>query len=387
MSDKKTAVVFAGIPATNRALYHRLRFVVGDPTAVLDIKQEDGTTQRVFILRDIEMDRARRHARADIVACPNDYAPESGLSGDRETATAQAAAECLRRAGVQSVVGDRSLPLIVADHIQKAGIEVICDFDLGVLDRRAKDAQEVDWLREAQAMTERSMEMACKMIANAAADADGLLHTGGAVLTSDRVRAAVEVFLLENGYSAPFTIVAGGPQGADCHDRGTGDLYTGQPVIIDIFPQNRETLYNGDCTRSVVHGEISAQLQHMHAAVVKAKAAATAATKPGATGQDVHDETCRVILECGYKLGLPTADDPDEYCAMTHGTGHGIGLDVHEPPLLDKGGPELVVGDALTIEPGLYCRTIGGIRVEDMVVVTEDGCENLNNLPEGLNWN
>jgi Xaa-Pro aminopeptidase len=386
MSDKKTAVIFAGIPATNRALYHRLRFVVGDPTAVLDITTGE-KTERVFILRDIEMDRARQHARADIIACPNDYAPESGLSGDRETATAQAAAECLRRAGVESVIADRSLPLIVADHIQKAGISVTCDLDLGVLDRRAKDAQEVEWLREAQAMTERAMELACTMVAKASANADGLLQLDGATLTSDRVRAAAEVFLLENGYSSPFTIVAGGPQGADCHDRGTGDLYTGQPVIVDIFPQNRETLYNGDCTRSVVHGEISDELLKMHDAVVKSKAAATAATKPGATGEEVHAETSRVILECGYKMGLPTDDDPNEYCAMTHGTGHGIGLNVHEPPLLDKGGPKLVVGDALTIEPGLYCRAIGGVRVEDMVVVTEDGCENLNNLPEGLNWN
>jgi Xaa-Pro aminopeptidase len=71
---------------------------------------------------------------------------------------------------------------------------------------------------------------------------------------------------------------------------------------------------------------------------------------------------------------------------MVHGTGHGVGLDVHEPPLLDFGGPKLVVGDALTIEPGLYCKAIGGVRVEDMVIVTADGCENLNTLPEGLEW-
>ena len=85
-------------------------------------------------------------------------------------------------------------------------------------------------------------------------------------------------------------------------------------------------------------------------------------------------------------MGLPPADAGDDYLGMVHGTGHGVGLEVHEPPLLDKGGPELVVGDILTIEPGLYSKTIGGVRVEDMVVVTETGCDNFNKLPEHLDW-
>jgi Xaa-Pro aminopeptidase len=163
-------------------------------------------------------------------------------------------------------------------------------------------------------------------------------------------------------------------------------LRTGEPVIIDIFPRNRETLFNGDCTRTVVHGDISQELAKMHAAVVAAKAAATGACRAGVTGEAVHDATLQAIKAHGYGVGLPDDDTPDSYCGITHGTGHGIGLDVHEPPLLDKGGPGLLVGDAITIEPGLYSRSIGGVRVEDIVVVTEDGCENLNALPEGLDW-
>lgn len=107
----------------------------------------------------------------------------------------------------------------------------------------------------------------------------------------------------------------------------------------------------------------------MHAAVVDAKQAAVAATRPGATGEDVYRATRDVILARGYAMGLPTASDPDSYCAMTHGTGHGVGLDIHEPPLLDMKGPRLVVGDVVTIEPGLYRRDLGGVRVEDMVVL------------------
>src|SRR5580704_16278552 len=112
------ALLMAGIPQLNSALYHRIRFLVGDPAAFIQLPQSGGGVRSVLILRDIEMDRARRHACATEVACPRDFAPEGGLSGDRETATAQAAAECLRRAGVKRIVADRTLPLIFAEMVR-----------------------------------------------------------------------------------------------------------------------------------------------------------------------------------------------------------------------------------------------------------------------------
>lgn len=380
-----TAHIMAGIPAVNSALYHAVRFNVGDPTALITLHSEAGR-KTIFILRDIEMHRAKQHARADEIACPADYEPEEGLSGDRETATAQAAAECLVRNNVTHVIADRTLPLLFAETIRQREIEVVCDPEFGVAERRSKDAQEVEWLREAQAATEQAMEMACRMIARAAVDDQGRLLHEGQVLTSERVRFEIDVCLLKLGYANVPSIVAGGPQGADCHNIGTGPLFTGQPVIVDIFPKNRTTLYNGDCTRTVVHGQISEQLQKMHDTVVAAKRAGEGAIRAGVTGQAVHEAVIARIRDGGFDVGLPPADASDDYCAMVHGTGHGIGLDVHEPPLLDFKGPELVVGDALTVEPGLYCNSIGGIRVEDMVIVTEDGCENLNRLPQGLDW-
>jgi Xaa-Pro aminopeptidase len=163
-------------------------------------------------------------------------------------------------------------------------------------------------------------------------------------------------------------------------------LRTSQPVIVDIFPQNRETLYNGDCTRTVVHGDVPDEVSKMRDAVAAAKAAGIAAVRAGTTGEDVHKATIAVIQQKGFDVGLPGADAPDSYCAMVHGTGHGVGLEVHEPPLLDFGGPALIVGDALTVEPGLYSKAIGGVRLEDLVITTEDGCINLNQLHEELTW-
>jgi Xaa-Pro aminopeptidase len=257
---------------------------------------------------------------------------------------------------------------------------------MGVSQRRAKDEQEIEWLRKAQSVTEGAIRLACEMIANARANADGTLQTGGSELTSERVRSEVDIWLLRQGFVAMPSIIAGGPQGADCHDIGSGALRTGQPVIFDIFPKDRSTGYHGDCTRTVVHGEISDGLTAMHAAVVDAKRNATAVARAGVSGEEVHLAAIAQIRAHGFQVGIPDDSEPDDYCGMVHGTGHGIGLDVHEPPLLDFKGPPLVVGDAITIEPGLYCKAIGGIRVEDMVVVRANECLSLNALPEGLAW-
>lgn len=380
--DETVAVVMAGVPNTNRSLYHAMRFNVGDPAALIVTRTGDAV-ERLLIIRDIEMDRARKHAKADRVACPKDFEPEGGLSGDRETATAQAVAQAVVRSGRKRVVADRSLPLIFADQMIRAGLEVVCDADLGVIDRRSKDEQEVRWLSEAQYMTERVMEHACSMVAKAKAGRDGILFHDGRQLDAEGVRFAIDAFLLARGYVNPRSIVAAGGQGADCHNYGDGPIRTGQTVIIDIFPQNRETKYNGDCTRTVVHGEVPDEIAKMHAAVVEAKQAASLTVRPGITGEDVHLATTTVMQQHGYAMGFQSEQHPT---TMPHGTGHGIGLDVHEPPLLDLKGPELVVGDALTIEPGLYKKGLGGVRVEDMVVVTPDGCVNLNKLHEGLDW-
>ncbi|MCE2883197.1 MAG: Xaa-Pro peptidase family protein [Planctomycetaceae bacterium] len=377
-----TATVMAGIPATNLSLYRAIRFRVGDPAALVLLPRAGGV-ERLLVIRDIEMERARRHARADRVQCPADFEPAGGLSGDRETATAQSVAECLRREGVTRVRADRSLPLIFAHFIMQAGIALECDVELGVLERRAKDAEELAHLREAQRATEGAMEFACGTVARAKAATDGSLVHEGEPLTAERLRAMIDIHLLRAGYENPDSIVACGPQGADCHDHGHGALHTGQPVIVDIFPRSKSTLYNGDMTRTVVHGVPEPELVRMHAAVVDAKREAIAAIRAGVTGQSVHEATLAGLARHGFRAGQPA--EP-RVAVISHGTGHGIGLEVHEPPLLAMKGPALVSGDVVTVEPGLYAIGIGGVRVEDMVAVTAEGSENFNRLHEGLDW-
>jgi Xaa-Pro aminopeptidase len=378
------ATLLAGIPAENSALFHRVRFNVGDPAAWIELADASGSVQRLFVVRDIEVDRARAAVKVDRVAAPAEFAPSGGLSGDRATATAQAVAECLRREKVSSVTTDRTLPFIFAWHIQQAGIPLEYSPELGVIERRVKDEQEIQWLQKAQAVTEDAMLMACQTVARANADRNGVLQHDGAPLTSERMRQMISVYLLERGFSNHHdAIVASLPQSADCHDRGAGPLKTGQAVIIDIFPQDMNTRYWGDCTRTAVHGQPSDALVKMHAAVIDAKQAATRALLPGATADSVHGATKEALLRHGYRFARgEISDDP----VMPHGTGHGVGLEVHEPILLDDNGGRLLAGEVFTVEPGLYSRKYGGVRVEDMLVVQEGQPKNLNRLPEGLNW-
>ncbi len=283
------------------------------------------------------------------------------------------------------MVGDRTLPLIYAWHVQQAGIPVDYDPDLGVLDRRTKDPQELQWLAEAQAATEQAMEMACRTVAHASADGEGWLRDDQGPLTCERLQRQISAFLLQRDYTTPHgSIVATTPRSADCHERGSGPIRTGEAVIIDIFPRSTATLYWGDCTRTVVHGSPKPELARMHAAVLEAKRAATAAAVAGATADDVHGATKSALTAAGYRFSRgEVSDDP----VMPHGTGHGIGLEVHEPILLDDNGGTLMPNEVFTIEPGLYSRVHGGVRVEDMVVISSEGPpRSLNRLQEGLDW-
>lgn len=241
-------------------------------------------------------------------------------------------------------------------------------------------------MRAAQATAESAVRMACQTVARATAERDGTLTHDGQPLTAERLRFLIDVYLLERNYENEPAIVACGPEGVDCHNLGRGPLRTGQPVIVDVFPRDRETRYCGDCTRTVVHGDAPDWLVTMHRAVVEAKAAGIAAIRAGVTGEAVYRASLAPIQRAGWDRSLLPSDAPEGFCSLQHGLGHGVGLEVHEPPLLDIDGPVLVAGDAVTVEPGLYAKGRGGVRIEDIVIVRENGCENLGSLPEGLDW-
>ncbi|MDM4016787.1 M24 family metallopeptidase [Roseiconus lacunae] len=375
----ENAKLFAGIADKNPTLFRRLRVALGDPAAYVESAQ--GSTA---IVRDLEMDRVRQKSEADRVCCPADFAPAAGLDADRETATAQALAEFCIRENLKSVTVDRTFPYIFAWHLQQAGVDTKYDQDLGVIDRRQKSEQELEFLAKAQQVTEEVMKILCETIANAGVAADGTLVWQGETLTSERVKAFAATEFMNREFSMSHgAIIATAPHVADCHHSGEGPLKTEVPVIVDLFPMDNATRYWGDCTRTVVNGPPTDTVKKMHQAVVDAKSASAAVLKPGSTGDAVHRASDEALMAAGYAPSRGTLTDTP---SMQHGTGHGIGLDVHEPILLDFGGGEILVNEVFTIEPGLYGKSVGGVRVEDMLVVRDGGAESLNKLHEGLDW-
>ena len=393
--DEPSAIVFAGLADRNANLFRRIGLPLGDPSAWIELPS--GETIR--IVRDLEMDRVRDIAdqRASEpqtnkdpqspyrIACPRDFPPASGqIDSDRETAVAQALAACLVEHGIQRIRGDRSLPLIYAWHVGKAGIAVDYDDQLGVLDRRAKSESEIEALSHAQHVTEQVMFEVCHRIATASVDEDGHLVQDDGLMTSERVINFAMRAFMERGFTMSHgAIVAGPPHSGDCHHAGAGPLKTGTPIIVDLFPRDELSRYHGDCTRTVVHGRASDEVIRMHAAVIEAKSAAEAELFPGRTAESVHQAAEQNLLSAGFEIHRGQITDAP---SIQHGTGHGIGLEIHEPILLDHGGAEMLDGEVFTVEPGLYGKSDGGVRVEDMLVVTQHGPKNLNKLPQGLNW-
>ncbi|MFC6904555.1 Xaa-Pro peptidase family protein [Halalkalicoccus tibetensis] len=334
---------------------------------------ENGETH--LLVSGLEYGRARKESRADSVSRYSDYDYQYGSTEERH----RMLADFLADHDVSSLAVPARFPLATADGLRERDIEVAAETDDVLTTIRAvKTDAEVDHIREAQRANERAMERAETLLREATVE-DGLLVHDGRELTSERVRREIEIELLERDHALDETIVACGPDAADPHDRGSGPLRPNETIVIDIFPKSKESNYHADMTRTFSVGEPAETAREWYELTAEAKGAALDAIEPGATGEDVHDAVCDVYEEAG----LPTLrDDPSTETGFIHSTGHGIGLDVHELPRLAPGGEELEPGHVITVEPGLYDPEVGGVRIEDLVVVTESGYENLTDYPE-----
>jgi Xaa-Pro aminopeptidase len=358
--------------------YYLSGFDAPDPFVTL----YDGEIHLLFT-RSLEYGRAVRESRAATVERAVDFGyGEKVEEYGQPEATDRVLAAFLERYGVESVAVPPRFPLRTADGLREQGVTVRADTDGTVTGIRAvKTPEEIDHVRAAQRANQTAMARAEELIADAEVDAEDRLVYGGEPLTSERVKEEIEVTLLRHGCALDETIVACGSDAADPHDRGSGPLVAGEPIIVDIFPRDKATKYHADMTRTFCRGEPDQTVREWYDITADAKAAALAAVEPGTTGEAVHDAVCDVYEDAG----LPTLrSDERAETGFIHSTGHGVGLDVHELPSVGPGGGQLRPGQVITIEPGLYDPAVGGVRIEDIVVVTDEGYENLTDYPERL---
>ena len=286
--------------------------------------------------------------------------------------------------GVEDAVVPFWFPVDIADHLRSNGVQLRPDHEFFDNRRRSKSDAEIAGIRRAQKGAGAGMAAARDFL-RAAQPGNGTLILDGEPLTCERIKAAINQAFMEHDCLADVSIVARGAQGARGHDSGSGPISPGEPVVIDLFPRDRESACYADMTRTFVVGEPPAEIAEWHGLVKEALDRTIEPIKPGVQGRELFDIACDIFEAAGQKTARTKAPGEVLDEGFFHSLGHGVGLEVHEAPGLGLlGEKELVPGDVVTIEPGLYRQGFGGVRLEDLVLVTEDGYENLTDFPYDL---
>jgi Xaa-Pro aminopeptidase len=289
----------------------------------------------------------------------------------------------VQRIGVTEAIVPHTFPLQLANVLGENGVELTPDREFFDRRRRVKNDTEIAGIRRAQRAAEAGMD-AARDLFRRAQPSNGSLTVDGEPLTSERVKLAIQTAFMAHGCTADEFIVSHGAQSAIGHDMGSGEIKASEPIVIDLWPKDGETACYADMTRSFCIGEIPDELREYHRVAKESLDKSIAALKAGVKGSEVNEVSCEPFHAAGYKTLLSKEPGEIVETGYFHSLGHGVGLEVHEQPNLSRIGEELVAGDVVTIEPGMYRRGWGGCRLEDLVLVTKDGAENLTQYPYDL---
>jgi Xaa-Pro aminopeptidase len=345
--------------------------------------EKDG--RRVVILHSLEIPRVREDApELEIVPLEQLGTDELFAQGKQAwEVELEVAVRGCRELGIERAVVPPSFPLGHADHLRANGVEVVIARDLFDNRRRSKNATEIAGIRRAQRACEAALDASRELLRRAQANGGGL-EVDGEPLTCERIKRVIEDVFADHDVEGSDMIVAHGAQTAVGHNSGSGQIAANEPIVFDLFPRDRATGCYSDMTRTYVVGEPPDEVKEWHALVKRALETSTAGVKPGVNGRSLFQQVCDQFHEAGYKTQLNK--EPGEVLedGFFHSLGHGVGLEVHELPYMGRTGQDLVPGDVITIEPGLYRSGYGGVRLEDIVVVTDVGHEVITDYPYDL---
>ena len=376
MSD----LLFYGDTQSSAAMRHELPVAIGDPFLLAIVGG------RLHVMAsNLERDRV---AAAVPDATILDIADlgfyellESGMSFydiDLELAS-----RAVAQLGVREAIVDPDVPVGIADRLRFDGVVLHPDHDAVAARRRRKSAAELAGIRRAQVAAHAGMRAAADLLRESTPEGDRLVRAGE-VVTAEAVRDALREACRRHGAPAPPDVIVASVWQGVGHDPGSGPLPADLPIVIDLWPQDEASGCWADMTRTFVVGEIAEPVRALEDLVRTALEQARAAVRPGITGHELHALTCDVFEAAGHRTQRTgPGDDPNE--GFQFSLGHGVGLAIHEAPALGQTGrDELVAGDVVAIEPGLYRPDIGEVRFEDLLVVTEDGSETLTDYPFDL---
>jgi Xaa-Pro aminopeptidase len=376
-------VLIHGDTHRSAALRHELPLGILDPFSYFEV---DG--RRVAVIASMEAGRIQEVAPGVEIVDPYELGLDELIAqGLRwHDIDAELCARAAARLGTRRLVVPAALPVAVADRLRGDGVEVVPDEPEFIRRRRSKNPAEIEGVRRAQAAADAGMAAAAELLRTATAR-DGVLVHDGEALTSEAVRARIRDVCAERGAPADEDIiVAAGAAGATGHEQGTGPLPAGVPVIVDIWPRDERSGCFTDMTRTfVAGGEPAADVVAWHELSHAALERVYERLRPGVTGKDLFAAACDVFEEAGEPTQRTKPEGQPLRDGFFHSLGHGVGLEVHEEPALGRTGADpLVPGDVVAIEPGCYRNGYGGVRLEDLALVTDDGYERLTAFPYEL---
>ncbi len=372
---KKGAKLIVASSEVSADMLYATGFRVPDPFVFVE-----SAGRSAVLLSDLEVDRGRREARVDDVVGYSDVAERVRGRGRKEPSFAAVIAGFLRERGVRRAEVPGDFPLGMAVALEKLGVDLKPVVGHFWPARETKSTAEVKLISEALRVTEIGLQVGVDALKSAKIrKKDGVLVRGKSVLTAEGLRAEIESAMLRvGGLGGGQTIVAGGEQACDPHERGRGPLRGNELIILDIFPRVTASGFFGDMTRTVVRGRASDAQREMWEVCLAGQKWALKEIAPGVEGGELQDAVRHFFEEEGF----PTEQVEGRWTGFFHGLGHGLGLEIHEDPRISK--TTFRAGQVLTVEPGIYVPGIGGVRHEDVVVVTERGNRVLSRFPKAL---
>jgi Xaa-Pro aminopeptidase len=369
-------VLIYGDTHTSAAMRHEVPLTIVDPFLYLE-----ADARRVVMTSTLEESRIADHL-PDVECLLIDALGWDELR-DAGGSRAEIERELCLRATISLRIDEAAVPpgfpLYLADYLRQAGVTLTPDEELFDERRRRKTAAEMTGIRRAAGVAVDAMGEAARMLREASIEGDGL-YLGGELLTAERVRSSIRETCARAGAPAPADIMVrpAGPAGGIGHEAGQGPLPAHTPIEVDLWPQDEASGCWADMTRTFVRGAISDQVAEIHAMSVRAHERACAGVRPGVTGMELHGLACDVFERAGHPTQRTKQPDEPLREGFYYALGHGVGLEVHERPLLGRGDRDpLIEGDVIALEPGTFKPGVGGARVEDLLLVTGDGHERL----------
>ncbi|OIO68798.1 MAG: hypothetical protein CO186_07985 [Zetaproteobacteria bacterium CG_4_9_14_3_um_filter_49_83] len=343
--------------------------------------EEQGNICWHGLFSPLEVDRARKQSRFEQVHLDSDWRKQASDLGFPSSLVGVAAA-FIKARGIAHIEVPGHFPLMYARTLEAIGFSVSATDGSMFPQRICKRPDELKQLARAERLTRQSMQQARAFLAECSIGDDGILRQPQTQqrLKAKDVRAVIETFLISKGAMPAHTIVACGKEAADPHNIGAGFIRARQPIIIDIFPRLLDSGYWGDMTRTFVKGKAPDHVKKLYQTVREGQDIGLAMIAAGVHGQAIHTKIQAHFEQCGFTTGIVRG----KQTGFFHGTGHGVGLEIHEAPRISVRDDELQENQVVTVEPGLYYPGLGGVRLEDMVVVKNNGHENLTNYQRQL---